>query len=127
MCNGTVLVIDDDHAVRHSLSLLLREEGFNVETYDSGADCLENCDFREVICAIVDYHMPDMTGVELARMLRAGWLDIPVILLSAMMPEHAEEAARAAGIQAILRKPPDITHLCSLIHAARNRLDLSRL
>ncbi|MHB1207124.1 MAG: response regulator [Rhodospirillaceae bacterium] len=127
MRNGTILVIDDDYAVRHALTLLLREEGLDVETYVSGADCLENCDFREVICAIVDYHMPGMTGVELAERFRAGWLDIPVILLSSMMPAGAEDAARAAGIQAIMRKPPDVGRLCTLIHAARDGLDLGQL
>ena len=69
MDSGTILVVDDDHAVRHSLSLLLCEEGIHVETYASGADCLENCDFRNVMCAIVDYHMPGMNGVETGRPL----------------------------------------------------------
>ena len=46
-----------------TVMLLLREEGFAVDAYASGPECLENCDFRDVICAIMDYHMPGMTGI----------------------------------------------------------------
>ncbi len=121
MAPGTVLVIDDDRAVRESLSLMLREEGYGVETYVSGADCLENCNYRDVICAIVDYHMPGMTGVQFAGLFHAGWLDTPVILLTSMMTKGVESMAQAAGIQSILSKPPDVTELCVLIAAADNR------
>lgn len=120
MSKGTVLVIDDDRAVRQSLSVMLGEEGFRVAAYVSGPDCLQNCDFRDIICAVVDYHLPGMNGVELAALLRKGLLDVPVILLSSMLPAGVAEQARAAGIQAILRKPLDIEDLCRLVHAAHD-------
>jgi two-component system response regulator FixJ len=113
-----VLVIDDDPAVRHALEMLLREEGFAVETYASGPDCLDRCAFRDIACAIVDYHMPEMTGVELVLLFRTALLDIPVILLSSMLPDGAEKAARDAGIHTVMRKPPNVEELCAVVRRA---------
>ncbi len=126
MSIGTVLIVDDDRAVRHSLSLLLREEGFDVQTYMSGRDCIENCDFRDVICALLDYHLPSMNGLELAEVLRRDRLGLPVILMSSILPASIEDRARAMGIQAVLLKPPNVEELCGLIHTARDRFHSGR-
>jgi CheY-like chemotaxis protein len=66
----TVGVVDDDGAVRHSFRLLLEVIGHKVEAFASAADFLK-AELGRFVCLIVDHHMPDMTGLELAARLRA--------------------------------------------------------
>lgn len=122
MCNGTILIVDDDHAVRHSLSLLLREEGLDVETYVSGPECLENCVFRDVICAIVDYHMPSMSG-QSARAIYKQLLDFKsgARVNTTMCPVVAELTPRQMAIAAVATQGDAARALpaCQSCHAAR--------
>ncbi|MBV8093777.1 MAG: response regulator, partial [Acetobacteraceae bacterium] len=64
-----VAVVDDDEAVCDSTRLLLEIQNFEVRTYLSGLDFLK--DDAGVGCLVVDYHMPDLNGLELALELRA--------------------------------------------------------
>jgi two-component system response regulator FixJ len=75
--NRSVAVLDDDEAVCDSTRFLLETYGFAVRTYLSGATFLK--DNPEVECMIVDYHMPDLNGLELASELRARGSRVPVI------------------------------------------------
>lgn len=114
MSASTVLVVNDHAAAREELSAALRGEGFTVEAFASAAQCLEECDFRNVACAVVHHDMEDMTGFELARAFQSGWLAIPTILLARAIP--ADPTARAeAGIIAVLGIPPETALLCDLI------------
>jgi two-component system, LuxR family, response regulator FixJ len=78
----TVLIVDDDPAVRSSLQFCLEIEGFQVRTYGCGTDLLFDPDIPESGCLVVDYHLPDMNGLELLSELRCRGLDIPVILVT---------------------------------------------
>ena len=66
----TVAVVDDDHAVRDSLRFLLEVIGYTVEIFASAAEFLQ-ANVRHFACLILDHHMPNMTGLELAGRLRA--------------------------------------------------------
>lgn len=114
MSASTVLVVNDHTAAREELLATLRGEGFTVEAFSSAAHCLEECDFRQVACAVVHHDMKAMTGFELARAFQTGWLAIPTILLARAIP--ADLKARAeAGIVAVLGIPPETALLCDLI------------
>ena len=65
-----VAVVDDDEAVCDSTRLLLEIQNFEVRTYLSGLDFLK--DDTGVGCLILDYHMPDLNGLELAVELRGA-------------------------------------------------------
>ena len=66
----SVYVIDDDDAVRDSLSFLLETAGFAVETFESGARFLESFTGDEIGCIVTDVRMPGLSGLELAGRLR---------------------------------------------------------
>jgi FixJ family two-component response regulator len=76
-----IAIADDDLAVRDSLRFLLEVVGHSVETFGSAAE-FRSADMRHLSCLIVDQHMPDMTGLELAEDLRADGADIPIMLLT---------------------------------------------
>jgi two-component system, OmpR family, response regulator ChvI len=93
-----VLLIDDDDLFRESLGLNLIDEGYEVTSFDSGAEALaylDNGGSADVI--LLDWRMPQLTGIEMLRRLRARGIVIPVIFLTALSDDIYEEAALAGG------------------------------
>jgi two-component system, LuxR family, response regulator FixJ len=114
----SVAVVDDDEAVCDSTRFLLETYGFAVRTYLSGTAFLE--DNPEVECIVVDYHMPDLNGFELASQLRARGSHVPVIMITATAEPTAERRAAELGIKRILRKPLSNR---ALLNAVREELE----
>jgi FixJ family two-component response regulator len=100
-----VAIVDDDAAVRKSLSLLLDAAAFETDTYASAADFLRSLPNGLPHCLIVDLQMPDMTGLELQQHLVDAGIDIPTIAITAHSEFAAEERCRSAGARAFLIKP----------------------
>ena len=98
-----VAVVDDDEAVCDSTRLLLEIQNFEVRTYLSGLDFLK--DDTGVGCLILDYHMPDLNGLELAAELRARGSEVPIIMISAATDPTLERRAAQLRIKRILQKP----------------------
>lgn len=80
--DATIFVVDDDAAVRRSLTRLLRSAGWNAEAFASADDFLERAPVTGPGCVLLDVNMPGMTGLELqARMAEAG-IPLPVVFLT---------------------------------------------
>jgi two-component system, LuxR family, response regulator FixJ len=101
----TIFVIDDDEVVRDSLKALLETRQFAVEEFTSAADFLARRDHHASACLILDVHMPEMSGTELLRRLRAQGDRIPTVLITGRRDRAAEEQAKALGVVALLDKP----------------------
>jgi two-component system response regulator FixJ len=83
MSNEPVIhLIDDDEALRDSLSFLLSSAGVEVRTHASAVAFLEELPRLSVSLVVSDVRMPEMTGVELLRRLKAIRPSLPVILLT---------------------------------------------
>ncbi|MPY35078.1 response regulator transcription factor [Streptomyces adustus] len=95
-CPGTVLVVDDDPAIRRSLERGLRLSGFSVRTADSGRAALDAVREAPPDLLVLDVSMPGTSGIEVCARLRADGQDLPVLMLSAL----DETADRIAGLQA---------------------------
>ena len=80
-----VVVVDDDPVVRLLMSEILTPHGYEVHAVDNGADGLRWIKDHPADGVFVDFIMPDMTGLELLRQIRAvpNLEKLPVILLSA--------------------------------------------
>ncbi len=114
MSASTVLIVNDHAPTRELISGALRGEGVTVEAFASALQCLEQCDFRSVACAVVNQDMEDMSGFQLAKTFQSGWLDIPTILLAEAVPAGLTERAEA-GVIAVLGMPPETSILCNLV------------
>ena len=79
---ATIFVVDDDAAVRRSLTRLLCSVGWNAEAFASADDLLERAPITGPGCVLLDVQMPGMNGLELqARMSEAG-ISLPVVFLT---------------------------------------------
>lgn len=80
---GTILVVDDEPGIRHFLSRVLRVTNARVEVASDGKEALEHiANNGNFTLAILDLSLPDMSGLELARVIRADHPSLPVILSS---------------------------------------------
>ena len=85
--SGTRLVVDDEEGVRSIMARVLELRSFEVLVAASGAEALEIM-LREgagIRALITDVRMPGMTGVELARQVAAGGMDLPVLFISGQL------------------------------------------
>ncbi|NJN47153.1 MAG: response regulator transcription factor [Candidatus Competibacteraceae bacterium] len=78
----TVFLVDDDEAVRDSLSLSLEMAGLTVVKYASARAFLELYDPSQPGCLILDVRMPDMSGLELQEALSERKISIPIIFIT---------------------------------------------
>ena len=101
-----VAIVDDDAAVRDSLRFLLGVSGYEVATYESAADFLAHCDRSLLVGLILDHHMPQVTGLELAAQLRAQGDPLPIMLITGSSSPAISARAKALGIEQVLEKPP---------------------
>jgi two-component system sensor histidine kinase/response regulator len=109
---GRVLVVDDNHSAALVLSEMLTSLGFEAETVHSGERALAAIQLavdqgRPHALLLLDWHMPEMDGVELARRIRAmGISEVPqMLMVTAYAREDVMRAARAQGIETVLIKP----------------------
>lgn len=101
----TIVVVDDDQAVLSSLQFLLETEGFNVRTFDSGSALLAAGELPEPGCAVIDYHMPGMTGLDVASQLRKRHPHLPMVLITGRPDFDLTSRARALGVGCVVEKP----------------------
>ncbi len=113
---GAVAVVDDDPAVLDSLKFLLEVIGHRVVTYASAAAFLADRAKRHA-CLILDHHMPQMTGLELAARLHPDGGAIPVLLITGSPSPAIVARAAQLGIEKVLEKPPDEDDLLSFVNA----------
>jgi len=102
-----VYIIDDDRSVRRSLVRLVREGGYQVEAFASAEEFLSAVpgDFIRPTCAVVDLHMPGLSGLELQERLNARPLSCPVIFVSGNGDIPATVKAMRDGAVTFLTKP----------------------
>lgn len=103
--SGTVLIVDDDAAVRSSLKFALEVEGLKVRLYDGAAALLADRALPPCGCLVVDYRMPFMDGLELIETLRARNVVMPAILITGRANGQLRSRAAKSGIRSVLEKP----------------------
>lgn len=114
----TMFVVDDDEDVRKSLSRLLRASGFKIETFASAKEFLALGAFTGKGCMLLDYHMPDINGIELqTEMMRLG-ITLPVIFLTGKADIPTSVLAMKQGAIDLLVKPVDEQILLEAIDTA---------
>ena len=113
---GNVAIVDDDTAVRDSLRFLLEVVGHSVETFASAAEFLK-AEIQHLACLILDHHMPEMTGLELAERMRADGSGIPILLITGSPSPTIVARAAELGINSVLDKPPTEEILLNFINA----------
>jgi FixJ family two-component response regulator len=118
MQKPTVFIVDDDSAVRDSLSLMIAQENMDVQTFGSAETFLNSYQPESCGCAIIDIRMSGMDGMELHQSMLARHILLPVIFLTGHGDIPLSVQAIKAGAVDFLTKPVTREKLITAIHAA---------
>ena len=119
--NISILVIDDGPAVGDALKLVLEASGYEVVLVDRGREGIRQARKRHFTVIIVDFSLPDISGLEVFKAIREQGCEAPVIMITAEgMPEVFTEAANLGAV-GILSKPFSPSDIFQLITKALGR------
>jgi RNA polymerase sigma factor (sigma-70 family) len=119
----TIFIVDDDSAVRDSLTLMIEQENISVYTFDSAEAFLNAYQPESGSCAIVDIRMSGMDGMELQQLLLARHISLPIIFLTGHGDIPLSVQAMKAGAVDFLTKPVTREKLIASIKAALQKSD----
>ncbi len=117
---ATVCVIDDDPAVRDSLTALLQAAGLEASTFASAEAFLAYGGIAHAGCALVDLRIPGMDGITLLMKLKASGSRLPVVVMTGHADVQIAVAAMKAGAIDFIEKPYSADALLTLVRRALN-------
>jgi CheY-like chemotaxis protein len=101
-----ILVIDDDRWTREALVSILRRAGYQVTTQERFGREPDAGQFPERYqVAVLDYHLPELNGLEVARRLKQFQPDCRIVMISSELPNLPELAGQEAVVDRFLAKP----------------------
>ncbi len=119
----SLLFIEDDDAIRLALSMALEDEGYEVRQAADGRTGLSEFTAREPDLVLLDLRLPDISGFEVCRALRATSI-VPIIIVTAQTDTYDLVAGLEAGADDYITKPVVPKELAARIRAALRRLHL---
>ncbi|MFM7535018.1 MAG: response regulator transcription factor [Acidimicrobiales bacterium] len=118
---ATVLIADDDRAIRESLARLLKLEGYEVVVAADGAEALGALKTHRPDVLVLDVMMPILDGLTVCRVLRAEKDRTPILMLTARVETADRVAGLDAGADDYLPKPYDPDELFARLRALLRR------
>lgn len=114
----TILVVDDEEAVTASLCAFLKKNGFVAKGAHSALDAIRACRGGRIDLVMLDYHMPEVSGVELLEKLRVQFPKMPILMMSGTADMRT--ALELLGNHAFdfLKKPIEPSDLLNSINRA---------
>src|ERR1700678_1318395 len=119
-----VFIVDDDISVRESLELLIRSQGWQVETFESAKEFLDRPRVLVPSCLILDVSLPGLNGLELQKRVAVERAEMPIIFITGYGDVPMTVQAMKAVAVEFLTKPfsDDV-----LLSAVRQALERSRV
>lgn len=118
---GRLLLVDDDENIRVSLARALDFEGYEVEACENGEQALANLGRDRFDTVLLDVMMPGLSGLDVARAIRAEGDDTPILMLTARHEVADRVAGLDAGADDYLPKPFSLDELLARIRALLRR------
>lgn len=118
MSQPIVFIVDDDHAVRDSLALLLNLKGLTTRAFASGEEFLAACQPDWTGCLLLDVRMQGMSGLEVQQEILHRGINLPVIVVTAHGDVATTRIALKSGAFDFLEKPVDDDLLLDIIQNA---------
>jgi DNA-binding NtrC family response regulator len=121
---ASILIIDDEKAIRYALREILEHEGHKVDEAEDGAAGLDKAKKGKFDLVLCDIKMPKMDGIEVLEKLHAHNEELPVVMISGHGTIDTAVDALKKGAFDFIQKPPDINRI---LVSVRNALDRGNL
>lgn len=114
-----IYVVDDDDAIRRSLSFMLKTSGYAVQLFAGGVEFLRDAADLASGCVLLDVRMPEIDGLEVQRELRARGIMLPVVIMTGHGDVDTAVSAMKTGASDFIEKPFEKAALLGCVEAAR--------
>jgi DNA-binding NtrC family response regulator len=115
---NNVLVVDDDNAVCRIVERMLSDEPYQVQTSQSVADALQAIEQKAFDAYVMDYKLPDGSGLDVAERIRSKGSEVPIILISGYDTTFVASRAEKLNIFDFLQKPFSREMICKALKKA---------
>ncbi len=122
----TVLIADDEASIRHVLSLVLTDQGYDVRAVADGEEALRELGSRQYDVVISDVRMPKLDGMSLLKTAMERWPELTFIVMSAYGSQDQALAAVQAGAYDYVQKPFKPEEVVLVLRKAEERTRLVR-
>ncbi|MFH1077625.1 MAG: response regulator [Pseudomonadota bacterium] len=112
-----ILVVDDTLSVRKLLMRLLSSMGHHVTTAENGASALQILSEQSLDIALIDWSMPGMDGLELAKKIHETYPDIGISIMTGWVHQQENERLSEIGVKGIIEKPFDMNAIKKLLES----------
>jgi two-component system phosphate regulon response regulator PhoB len=121
MMQATILVVEDDEAIQDMLAYSLEPEGYTLHAAGSTKEAWEVIENKQVDLVLLDWMLPDHSGIDLLHRIRKYHSMLPVIMLTARAEEEDRVLGLDVGADDYITKPFSIRELKSRIQAVLRR------
>ena len=121
---SNILIIDDEKAIRKTLSEILSYEGYKIDEAGDGEEGLRKFKEKEYDVILCDIKMPKIDGIEFLEKAKESNPDIPIIMISGHGTIETAVEAVKKGAYDYISKPPDLNRLLITIRNARDKTSL---
>jgi two-component system nitrogen regulation response regulator NtrX len=121
---SNILIIDDEKAIRKTLSEILSYEGYKIDEAGDGEEGFRKFREKEYDVILCDIKMPKMDGIEFLEKAKEGNPDIPIIMISGHGTIETAVEAVKKGAYDYISKPPDLNRLLITIRNAMDKTSL---
>jgi len=119
-----VLIVDDDPGIRSTISELIEELGYLCETASDGLDAVELLDSGPYLCVFTDIMMPNMSGLELIRKIKARDVSLPIIVITGYASLEIAIDAMKYGASDFISKPFKVKQIELMLNKVKREKDL---
>jgi len=119
-----VLIVDDDPGIRSTISELIGELGYDAETATDGLDAINMLDSGPYLCVFTDIMMPNMTGLELIRKIKAREISLPIIVITGYASLEIAIDAMKYGASDFISKPFKVKQIELMLNKVKREKDL---
>jgi DNA-binding NtrC family response regulator len=113
--NARILIIDDDENIRKVLTAILEEEGYAIESVDTGKKAIERTKRKAYNLALIDIRLPDMEGIELLTKMKDTTPKMRKIIITGYPTVHNAVEAVNRGADGYIMKPFDVEKVLKTI------------
>ena len=113
--HARIIIVDDDEGIRKTLAAILQEEGYQVDTADSGKEAIKKTNAKFYNLALIDIRLPDIEGVYLLKEIKETVPKIRKIIITGYPTLQNAMEAINSGADAYVLKPFDMEKVLKII------------